>query len=441
MVELGLLENFGLALLLGLIVGIEREFQHQKQKVQDFAGIRTFTIISLFGWLIGFIAQQVGEFQLVLVALSGMIIFLVAAYSIVAWKGKGIGATSEISALVVFLVGVMIAYHFLLIAVITSILMATILSYKYTLHKFAQKLAIEEVHAGLKLGIISAVILPLLPNKAYSPLDIPVFSDIISLFPSVYGILSETQVFNPFKIWLMIVFICALSTIGYILIKVIGAKKGIGLIGAIGGLVGSTAVTSTLSEHSKKSKLIYTFAFGVILAWTIMFVRVLFVTSVLNKEVFFSSVFTLGLMTLASAGCAAYLYCQRTPQGRKTETAVAFESPFALLPALKFGLFFGFVLFLVKLLQALFGSSGLYIASVLAGLADVDAITISMATLASNGEISTSVAVTGITLAVASNTITKAGIAYLFGGKEFAKKVLLCSAIILTVGLLAIFFV
>ncbi len=441
MVELGLLENFGLALLLGLIVGIEREFQHQKQKVQDFAGIRTFTIISLFGWLIGFIAQQLGEFQLVLVALSGMILFFVTAYCIVAWKGKGIGATTEISALVVFLVGIMVAYNFLLIAVITSILMATILSYKYTLHKFAQKLAIEEVHAGLKLGIISAVVLPLLPNKAYSPLDIPVLSDIISLFPSVYGILSETQVFNPFKIWLMVVFICALSTIGYILIKVIGAKKGIGLTGAIGGLVSSTAVTSTLSESSKKSKLVYTFAFGVIVAWTIMFFRVLFVTSVLNKEVFFSSVFTLGLMTLTSAGCAVYLYYQRTPQGRKTETAVAFESPFALLPALKFGLFFGFVLFLAKLLQALFGSSGIYIASILSGLADVDAITISMATLASTGEISTSVAVTGITLAVASNTIVKTAIAYLFGGKEFAKKVVICSAIILAVGLLAIFFV
>ena len=440
-IELGLFENFGIALLLGLIVGLEREFQHQQQKVQDFAGIRTFTLIALFGWLVGFVAQQMGSFELVLLGTAGMILFSIAGYIAVVWKGKGIGATSEISALVVFLVGVMVAYNFLLIAVTTSILMATILSYKYTLHKFAQKLAIEEVHAGLKLGIISAVILPLLPNKAYSPLDIPVLRDIISLFPSVQDILSVTQVFNPFKIWLMVVFICALSTIGYVLIKVIGARKGIGLTGAIGGLVSSTAVTSTLSEHSKKSKLVYTFVFGVIVAWTIMFARVLFVTSILNKEVFFSSLFTLGLMTITSAGCAIYLYYQRTPQGRKTETAVAFQSPFALLPALKFGLFFGFVLFLAKLLQALFGSSGLYVASVLAGLADVDAITISMATLASTGEITTSVAVTSITLAVASNTITKASIAYLFGGKEFSKKVIICSAIILAVGLLAIFFV
>lgn len=441
MIQLSILENFGLALLLGLIVGIEREFQHQKQKVKDFAGIRTFTLIAIFGWLTGFIAQQIGEINIVLVALSGIIIFLVAAYSIVALKGKRIGATSEISALIIFLVGLMVSYNLLLIAVITSILMTTILSYKYTLHKFAQKLAIEEVHAGLKLGIISAVILPLLPNKGYSPVDVPVFREIISLFPSIYNILAETQVFNPYKIWLMVVFICALSTIGYVLIKVIGTRKGIGLTGAIGGLVSSTAITSTLSESSKKSKLAYTFVFGVIVAWTIMFIRVLFVTSILSKEVFFSLVFTIGMMTLASAGCAFYLYRHRSTQGKKTETTIVFESPFALLPALKFGALFGFVLFFAKLLQALLGSSGVYIASTLAGLADVDAITISMATLASNGEISTSVAVTGITLAVASNTLAKAGIAYFFGGKEFAKKVLICTGIILAVGLFAILFI
>ncbi len=438
MIQLTLFENLGIALLLGLIIGLEREFQHQQQRVKDFAGIRTFTLIALFGWITGFFAQQIGEFLFVLVALGGIILFLIAAYLAVVWKGKGISATSEVSALIVFLTGIMVSYNYILIAVISAILMATILSYKYTLHRFAKKLAIEELHAGLKLGIISAVVLPLLPNKVYSPLDIPLLNDIVSLFPSVQTILAGTQVFNPFKIWLIVVFICALSTIGYILIKIIGARKGIGLTGAIGGLVSSTAVTSALSESSKKSKWHYTFAFGVIIAWTIMFSRVIFVTMVLNKEVFFSTFLTLGLMALASAICTIYLYYQRTPSGKKTETTVAFKSPFAFFPALKVGGFFVLVLFISKLLQALLGSSGLYFASVLAGLADVDAITISMVTLASTGEVTTSVAVTSITLAVASNTVVKAGIAYLFGAKEFGRIVLACAGVILTVGMIAI---
>ena len=283
--------------------------------------------------------------------------------------------------------------------------------------------------------------LPLLPNKAYSPADIPILKDIIQLFPSIYDIVAATQAFNPFKIWLMVVFISAISFAGYISIKLIGEKKGIGLTGAVGGLISSTAVTSSLSVSSKKSKVVTAFVFGVIIAWAVMFFRVLFVTLVLNKEVFMSAIISIGMMSLASAGCAVYLYINRTTKGKKTTKAVAFESPFALRPALKFGAFFGLVLFMAKLLQGLFGSSGIYIASILSGLADVDAITISMATLNSSGEITTTVAVTGITLAVVSNTIVKGGIAYLFGGKEFAKKVLICMGIILVVGLVAVFII
>ncbi len=437
MVELNLIENFAVALLLGLIVGLEREFQHQKEQAQDFAGVRTFTLIALFGWLTGFFAQQLGEFSFVLLAFLGLMLLVIAGYLAVVWKGKGVGATSETSAIIVFLLGLFVVYNYILLAVISAVIMATLLSYKYHLHRFAQKLVEGEVHAGLKLAIISLVVLPILPNKAYAPTDIPILKDIIALFPTAYDILSATQIFNPFKLWLIVVFICALSTIGYILMKLFGLRKGIGLTGAIGGLVSSTAVTSALSESSKNGKWHSTFAFGVIIAWTIMFFRVLFVTFVLNKEIFFSALATLGLMTLASLACASYLFFQRTSQGKKTETAIAFTSPFALMPALKLGSFFVLILFVAKVLQALFGSSGIYLASVLGGFADVDAIVISMATLATAGEISTPVAVTGITLAVASNTLSKCGIAYLFGGKAFAKDVLICTGIIFAVGLLA----
>ena len=114
------------------------------------------------------------------------------------------------------------------------------------------------------------------------------------------------------------------------------------------------------------------------------------------------------------------------------------DAKIALLPALKFGAFFVFILFIEKLLQTLLGSSGIYVAALLAGLADVDAITISMLTFASTGEVSISVAVTAITLAVASNTLTKCAIASIFGSRTFAKQVAVCTAIILSSGLLAI---
>lgn len=223
--------------------------------------------------------------------------------------------------------------------------------------------------------------------------------------------------------------------------KTIGAKKGIGLTGAIGGLVSSTAVTSSLTSHSKKSKCYNTFAFGVLVAWTVMFFRVLFITLVLNKEVFLSILLPIGVMGITSVLCFLVLYLQRTPQGKKTDSTIKFKSPFALLPALKLTAFFVGILVISKIMQSLLGQTGIYISSVVAGLTDVDAITMSMVTLSSSQEITVSVAVTAITLAVVSNTIVKTGIAYLFGGKEFAKRIAIASACILTAGLITLFFI
>lgn len=437
-VELNLIQNFGVALLLGLIVGLEREFQHQKEKAKDFAGIRTFILIAVFGWIIGFLADQENFRALILVGVSGMILFIIFAYLSVVWKGKGLGATSEISALIVFLLGILVAKGYILVPVMIAILMSTILSYKYYLHKFATQLQVEEVHAGLKLGIISLVVLPLLPNNAYSPVDIPILQDILTLFPSIYTLLAQTQVFNPFKIWLMVVFICSLSTIGYILIKTMGPKKGLGLTGAIGGFVSSTAVTTSLSQNSTKTKLSYTFSYAVIISWVIMLLRVLFVSIILNKTVFFYALAPLGTMTLAAGICVLYLYSKQGKKYQENGSTMTFKSPFALLPALKFGGLFVISLFVVKILQTLLGSSGIYFAAILAGLADVDAITVSLLTFASTKEATVSVAVTGITLAVLSNTLTKCLIAYFFGGKEFAKQVAICSAIILSTGIITL---
>ena len=232
----------GIALLLGLIIGIEREFQHYQQRIQIFAGIRTFTLISLFGWLIGFLAQQLGEFSLILVAVAGMIVLTAVTYLVMVWKRNIIGVTNEISALIVFFLGIIVSYNYTLIALISAIIMATLLSYKYYLHHLAQKLHLEEIHGGLKLGIISIVVLPLLPNTSYSLADIPYANTFFTFSPQLFRFFQEAQIFNPFKILLLVVFICALSTIGYIMIKTIGPKKGIGITGAIGGIVSSTAI-------------------------------------------------------------------------------------------------------------------------------------------------------------------------------------------------------
>ena len=430
--------NMGIALLLGLIVGIEREFQHYQQRIQIFAGIRTFTLISLFGWLIGFLAQQLGEFSLILVAVAGMIVLTAVTYLVMVWKRNIVGVTNEISALIVFFLGIIVSYNYTLIALISAVIMATLLSYKYYLHHIAQKLHLEEIHGGLKLGIISIVVLPLLPNTSYSLADIPYANTFFTFSPQLFLFFQEAQIFNPFKIWLLVVFICALSTIGYIMIKTIGPKKGIGITGAIGGIVSSTAVISTFSELSKKVKLQNTFAFGVILAWIVMLLRTLFIILLLNKTIFTSVSTILGMMIVAASCCAIYFYLKRTPKGKKTETSMGFTSPFALKPALKLTVFFVVFLFLSKLLQYWLGSTGIYIACIFAAFTATDATIVSVVTLFSAGEITASVAVTGIILTVISDALGKIGIAYLFGDKKFAKFVATAASIILAVAIVSL---
>lgn len=437
-IPLSIIWNLGIALLLGLIVGIEREFQHYRQHIQIFAGIRTFTLISLLGWLIGFLAQQLGEFTLVLVAFSGMTALAMVTYFVMVWKKGIIGVTNEISALIVFFLGILVSYNYVLIALICAIVMTTLLSYKYYLHQAAQKLHIEEIHAGLKLGIISVVVLPLLPNKSYSLVDIPYSEQFFQTFPKFFYFLQNAQIFNPFKIWLLVVFICALSSIGYLLIKTIGPKKGIGITGAIGGIVSSTAVVTTLSEISKKAKTYNTFAFGVVVAWIVMLIRMLFIIFVLNKTLFSSVFDILGFMMLAALTCAVYFYFKRTSKGKKAETTLTLTSPFALKPALKLTLFFVVFLFLSKLLQYWLGSTGIYLACIFAAFTTTDATIISVVTLFSAGEIALSVAVTGVILTLISDAVGKIGIAYFFGEKHFAKLVAGAASIILAVAVISL---
>jgi uncharacterized membrane protein (DUF4010 family) len=222
------------------------------------------------------------------------------------------------------------------------------------------------------------------------------------------------------------------------MIKTIGPKKGIGITGAIGGIVSSTAVISTFSELSKKVKLQNTFAFGVILAWIVMLLRTLFIILLLNKTIFTSVSTILGMMIVAASCCAIYFYLKRTPKGKKTETSMGFTSPFALKPALKLTVFFVVFLFLSKLLQYWLGSTGIYIACIFAAFTATDATIVSVVTLFSAGEITASVAVTGIILTVISDALGKIGIAYLFGDKKFAKFVATAASIILAVAIVSL---
>ncbi|MBW2994833.1 MgtC/SapB family protein [Candidatus Woesearchaeota archaeon] len=412
-ISIDIFVDFLIAIALGALIGMEREMDQQQSKIKEFAGVRTFILITLFGALVAFISKTV-ESSLIFVALAffGFIIFVTTSYVVTVFYHKKIGATTQMTALLAFVLGMMCILEMIGLAVTITILITIFLALKQVLHKFALQINRQELYATLEFALISLVILPFLPNKAYGPLG----------------------VFNPYNIWLMVVFISGISFVGYILMKWKGVEKGLGITGFLGGLISSTSVATSMANESKRTYLAKPFVFAAVVASTTMFFRVVFITYILNKELVLSLIIPLGAMALVGLFSVSYIWRGKIKKIPKLKLS----SPFTLVPALKFAVFYALVLFVTKAAQTFYGSSGVYVAAILAGLVDLNAITISMATLSLSGVIPVQTSVIAITFAILSNNFIKIFIGYFFGNREFSRLTTVIYAAMLVVGILAI---
>ena len=440
--ETSLLVDLLLSLSIGAIMGIEREIMHQKQEVRDFGGIRTFILIALLGFIIAYLATEIlHSTAAFLLGFTAFMLLVIASYILIALKTGRIGMTTEIAATIAFLLSSLLVWDteqkFNLIAVTLAVIVAALLAIKNHLHTFAKNTQIPEFYAALKLAIISIVILPLLPNKDYTPLNIPGVESLLQSMPSVLALASELSVFNPFRIWLMVVFISGISFIGYVLMKTVGTNKGIGMTSFLGGMVSSTAVTIALAEKSKSSTWNVPLAMGIIIASTVMFGRVLLAVLVINPPLV--APLFIPLCVMVATGIVAIIFLARKPKPKRQER-INMKSPFALGPALKFGAVFAVILAIARILHLMFGNAGIYTASLIAGLADVDAITISLATLAGKASLENTTAIIGITLAITANMIVKTAIAYMTGARSLAKIVAFVFAAMIVAGALTALF-
>lgn len=432
-----------LSLLLGALIGVQREIRQQKEEVRDLAGFRTFTFISLLGFLTGYFTINLfGTIWFMLVVLVGVLSLIILSYYVVTEnKQNGIGIMTQILAIFAFFIGILISYNNYYISIVLTIVITSILFLGHELHQFAKRLTKTEIFATLKFAIISMVILPILPNKNYSPIDMPIIKNIF-LNQNLISIdfLAKLDVFNFYHIWLMVVFVSGIAYIGYILMKYLGSKKGILLTGFLGGFMSSTALTTSFAIQSKKNNhLIMPLAIGVIIACSTMFFRILFEIIILNSNLFLAVLIPLSLMGLIGFLLAIYLLIKFNNKHHKIDRE-KIKSPFTLGPALTFALIFLIVTFFAKLFSILFGNSGIYLLSFISGITDVDAITISLCNLAKIGSISNLVAALGIVIASATNTMFKASLAYYLGTKDFAKVIFYVFGVILFAGGLTFLF-
>ena len=406
--------KFLIALAIGALIGIERE--RKQVNKSEFAGIRTFILIALFGILSVYINEFYPNF--LVISFLGLIVLVGLSYVVSTRETGDIGITTEVVALLTFILGVLCyTDEGIRIAPIFAIIITALLATKSYIHKFVRKISEKELINTLKFLIIAFVILPLLPDQTIGPLD----------------------VFNPYQIWLVVVFISAISYAGYILMKLIGAERGLGITGVIGGLVSSTAVTTAMASRVKESEFIIRAAvFATVVASSMMFLRILFEVLVINPDLI--SLLMVPMLSMGILGIVLGIIAWKTTKVKEIGEEIKFKNPFSLRPALIFGILFLIILFMSKIADIYFGSSGLYVASVISGIADVDAITISMALLAKT-TVPQEVAVTAITIAAISNTVMKFSIAFFIGTRRFGQIVGLIFAAIITTGLIAVFFI
>lgn len=306
---------------------------------------------------------------------------------------------------------VMLGYSELAIGL--GVVTAAVLAYKQPLHGFVDKLGWDDVYAGLRLLIATFIALPLLPNQPIDP----------------WGAL------NPYKLWLLVILISSLSLVGYVLTRLLGPSRGVALTRLTGGLVSSTAVTLSFSRDARDHPQMTN-----ALAWAVMFLRVPVLVAVVNRALLSQLLIPFVVMAVVVAAFAALLYFRDGSVKRGKATGhLEVENPFSLTAAAKFAALFAVVLLAVKIVQEHFPPDGLYAVAALAGLTDVDAITLSMAEFAKTGE--AHVAVVAIVIAALSNTLVKCGMAFVVAGPMLGKPLLMATAATLLAGLAAAFLI
>lgn len=408
--------NFGTALLLGALLGTEREKRKQDEG-SGSAGLRTFVMLTQLGAIGGYLGKELAlPWLLPAVLIAAAALVLGGYIAEVRHHPESTGLTTELAALGACLLGAMTTTGHREIAVGLGVLTAALLAYKQPLHALVDRLGKDDVRVGVRLLLATFIVLPLLPNEPIDP----------------------WQAINPYKLWLLVLLISGLSLVGYVAQRRLGPGRGIAVTAATGGLVSSTATTLSLTKQSRDNEgLARQYAGGILLAWAIMFARVVVTATVVDPSLLPAMLPTFAPMTLVCAGCA--FVALRGSKDGAGATEVPVKNPFSLRAAAKFALLFAVVQLLVRFTQQNLPPNAVYVVAAIAGLTDVDAITLAMAEGDHGAPESAHGAVIAIAIACFSNTAVKAGIAASMG-RGLARTVVPAAALITAAGLVGLLF-
>lgn len=384
------IQNSILALVLGFLIGLQREMHViYAHKTKDFGGARTFGMISLFGYLAAWFSSYSPYFLAVSAGITGFL--LIAAYIINSMSVEDKGSTTEFAALVTFLIGAMLAYAPVIFAVFIAMIVLFVLNLKDKIQEYEQTITKQDLSAAILFMLMTFAVLPVLPDRAIDPMGM----------------------INLYRIWIMVVLVAGISFFGYIAIRFWGSTYGIGIAGLFGGLVSSTAVAMSMARRIHENGfLVRNLAIGIALASSMMLIRAGFEMWVINPELTRTFILPIGVGTFAGLSYIGVLYF--TTKREHIPQDVKFNNPFSLKEALLMGLLFGVTLALIKLANQYVGNMGVYAVALISGIADVDAIILSLSSLAKNG-LSPATAHNAIIIAIVTNTAVKASLVLFLG--------------------------
>jgi uncharacterized membrane protein (DUF4010 family) len=395
--------QIGVALALGLLVGMQRE-----RTGSAVAGVRTFPLITMFGTVCALLSQEFGGWVLAagLVAITGLTI---TANMLKQNKAEAdLGTTTEVAVVLLFAVGALTVQS-LELAVVVGGVTVMLLQLKGEMHRIVASIGEREVKAIMQFVLITLVILPVLPRRGYGP----------------------EGVLNPFQIWLMVVLIVGISLTGYVLFKLLGTRKGTLVGGVLGGLISSTATTFTFARLSCRDlQAAPALAAIIVIASTVTFLRILVLIATVALPVFPQLAPPLGVMAALMIALAAIFVFRRHEEVARPEP----DNPAELKSAIIFGLLYAGVLLLVELARKHFGQAGLYTVAVLSGLTDMDAITLSTSQFVQAGQMTPGTGWRVILVAALSNIAFKAGIVAVLGSRCLLSRVALVFALAVAAG-------
>lgn len=436
-----------MALVLGAVIGLERESYERKidrtpQNGIGSLGVRSFSLITTLGAVAGLLYNSHNSLYLI-ISITFMTL-LIVYYIVGSFLTKDNGITTELAIIFSYLIGVFVSIEVfsnqLIIALVVVIV--GIMSIKEKLQGFIAGVKETELAAFLSYAIVALVILPFLPNVNYSINNIPEIATLMSNFGVNLDRIINLPLVNPFNIWRVVVIITGVDILGYVLEKTIGQKKGWIMTSLAGGFISSTSTTQSLAQKSRKSSNINKLTAAAVLANFSSFIQHMIVIVSVNTVFFVRSISYVFSLIFSSLFLVVY-FMNKEEKNKvditETKEQLQNDKIFSLGPALKFAFIFLFVTIITRISLVFFGDSGFLVSNALAAVTGLDATTINVSQLAGGG-ITYQVAVLALIAANAVNLIAKSIYGFIQGDRRFAINFFVSSLVMIGASVLAFVF-